>query len=65
MDATLRALKWRKSSYSGDKNNCVELAALPEGVAVRDNKNPEGEALLLPRAVWRSVADRVKLGDLG
>jgi hypothetical protein len=32
---------WRKSSYSGDQANCVELAAS----AVRDSKNPGGPAL--------------------
>ena len=64
MDAALRALKWRTSSYSGDKNNCVELASLAAEVAVRDSKDPEGGALLLSRAAWRKVADSVKAGQL-
>jgi hypothetical protein len=32
---------WRKSSYSGSDDNCVELGA----GAVRDSKNPDGPVL--------------------
>ncbi|MEV1020379.1 DUF397 domain-containing protein [Streptomyces sp. NPDC050264] len=33
--------QWRKSSYSGTSGGeCVEVAALPTAVAVRDSKNP-------------------------
>lgn len=28
---------WRKSSYSGDSNNCVEIGT---GVGIRDSKAP-------------------------
>lgn len=28
---------WRKSSYSGDSNNCVEIG---RGVGIRDSKAP-------------------------
>ncbi|GAB3682587.1 hypothetical protein GCM10027589_52400 [Actinocorallia lasiicapitis] len=35
-------LSWRKSSHSGSGDQCVEVAALPEGGrAIRDSKNPE------------------------
>ncbi|MCA1191455.1 MULTISPECIES: DUF397 domain-containing protein [unclassified Saccharopolyspora] len=30
--------KWRKSSRSGQMNNCVEVAAVPSSVLVRDSK---------------------------
>ncbi|MFI1285564.1 DUF397 domain-containing protein [Streptomyces sp. NPDC020858] len=34
---------WRKSSYSGGTGGeCVEVAAQPCLVAVRDSKNPDG-----------------------
>ncbi|MCD0452775.1 DUF397 domain-containing protein [Actinocorallia sp. API 0066] len=34
-------LIWRKSSHSGSGDQCVEIAALPEGgCAIRDSKNP-------------------------
>ncbi|MFF3623092.1 DUF397 domain-containing protein [Streptomyces sp. NPDC002467] len=36
---------WRKSSYSGGTGGeCVEVAAQPREVAVRDSKNPDGPA---------------------
>jgi hypothetical protein len=47
-------LRWTKSSYSGGTgNNCVEIAALPNGGrAVRDSKNPTGPVLTLTSAQW-------------
>lgn len=48
MDLTKAA--WCKSSYSGgDEPHCVELARLPDGIAVRDSKDPGGPVLLLSR----------------
>lgn len=32
--------QWRKSSFSGNTGNCVEVAVTKSGVAVRDSKNP-------------------------
>ncbi|MFD8705903.1 DUF397 domain-containing protein [Kitasatospora sp. NPDC059648] len=49
-------LTWRKSSYSGNNNNCVEIAELPGYVAVRDSKDPDGPALVFPRSAWNLFA---------
>jgi hypothetical protein len=38
-------LTWKKSSYSGAGPSCVEVAATPDAVAVRDSKNPNGPTL--------------------
>ena len=39
--------QWRKSSYSGDQGNCVELADLGDGiVGVRDSKLGRGSPIL-------------------
>lgn len=48
---------WRKASRSGENGgDCVELAALPDAVAVRDSKNPDGPVLLLrPSALREAV----------
>ncbi|MFI1964039.1 DUF397 domain-containing protein [Streptomyces pathocidini] len=43
---TRAALRWRKSSYSeGGSDTCVEVAALPHVVGVRDSKDPDGPVL--------------------
>lgn len=34
-------LSFRKSSYSGSGDNCVEVADLPAGAAVRDTQHRE------------------------
>ncbi|MFJ4412997.1 DUF397 domain-containing protein [Streptomyces sp. NPDC088925] len=37
---------WRKSTYSGGGDNCVELGRLPGLVAVRDSKCPDRTPLV-------------------
>ncbi|MFI6514798.1 DUF397 domain-containing protein [Spirillospora sp. NPDC050679] len=55
-------LKWRKASRSaGSGDECVEVARLAEGVAVRDSKAPDRPHLSLTRAQWRSLAGRLTL----
>ena len=62
MHASPRAT-WRKSTHSGDGNNCVEVAGLPAGVGVRDSKSADSGALLLSLSAWRSLASHVKAGE--
>ncbi len=52
------SLDWHKSSYSsGNGDNCVEVAALPDGGrAIRDSKDPDGGMLVLAPAQWRELA---------
>ncbi|WP_141580296.1 DUF397 domain-containing protein [Actinomadura sp. WMMA1423] len=51
-----RELVWRKSSRSGSSGgNCVELAGLAAGVAIRDSKDPNGPALLVRPSVLREA----------
>ncbi|WP_410813101.1 DUF397 domain-containing protein [Micromonospora sp. 067-2] len=56
ISAALAAAVWRKSSRSGDEGACVEMAAIPRLVAVRDSKDPTGPALLFPPAAWVAFA---------
>jgi hypothetical protein len=65
MEVSVGHAAWRKSSHSGGAQNCVEVADnLPGAVAVRDSKDPDGSALILSPATWRSLANRVKGGEL-
>ena len=56
---------WRKSSYSsGNGGQCVEVARnLPDVVAVRDSKNPEGPALVFTPQEWRAFLDGVRADE--
>ena len=51
----LSRAEWHKSSYSSQSGNCVEVAHnLPELVAVRDSKEPDGATLVVSRETWRA-----------
>jgi hypothetical protein len=55
-------LAYRKSSYSGQQNNCVEVAPVREGTAVRDSKDPAGPVLRFSADAWRAFVASVKSG---
>ncbi|MCT9006421.1 DUF397 domain-containing protein [Streptomyces rhizosphaerihabitans] len=45
--------EWIKSSYStADGPDCVEVAAVPARILVRDSKNPDGPRLSLAPTSW-------------
>lgn len=60
---------WRKSSYSGgNEGQCVEVADLTATPfagqrGIRDSKNPEGAALLIPAESFASFMTAVKAGE--
>ncbi|MFJ2111391.1 DUF397 domain-containing protein [Streptomyces sp. NPDC087850] len=59
-DARPRA-SWRKSSYSGDQGNCVEVAdGLPGLTPIRDSKTPGSPALLFTNNSWTTFLTTVK-----
>jgi hypothetical protein len=46
---------FRKSSYSGQENACVEVAdTAPGGRAVRDSKQQDGPLLTVSRESWHA-----------
>ena len=57
----LSCAEWRKSSYSSQSGNCVEVARnLPGLVAVRDSKTPGGAKLVVSRETWRAFIRSVR-----
>jgi hypothetical protein len=56
-------MKWRKSSYSSDDGNCVEVADLGAHRAVRDSKKPTGGHLTFPRDQWAAFTAGVRAGE--
>jgi uncharacterized protein DUF397 len=51
--------QWRKSSHSG-ANACIEVAHLPEAIAVRDSKDPAGPKLIFNRRAWAAFVESAK-----
>lgn len=57
---------WRKSSYSENVNECLEVADLGNGGrAVRDSKNPTGAALTFTAAQWSVFTAGIRARELG
>lgn len=51
--STTNELDWFKSSYSsGSSGDCIEVAAAPTTVHVRDSKNTTGPQLALSPTTW-------------
>jgi hypothetical protein len=64
--AELPGAKWVKSTRSGPTGgNCVEVAFLRGGVAVRDSHKPGGTALVFTAAEWDAFVSGAKDGVFG
>ena len=60
-DLDLSRAQWKKSSYSGNTGNCVEVAQLGQAVAVRDSKDPHGPVLVVGHSEWRGFVRHLKV----
>ena len=50
----LSRAEWRKSSYSSQSGNCVEVARnLPGLVAIRDSQAPDEAKLVVSQETWQ------------
>ncbi|MET8142119.1 DUF397 domain-containing protein [Sphaerisporangium sp. NPDC005288] len=60
-----RGAQWRKSTYSTDAGNCVEVASNLLGRrALRDSKVTDGPVLVFSSSEWSVFLGEVKAGRL-
>ncbi|TVZ97572.1 DUF397 domain-containing protein [Streptomyces sp. BK340] len=43
---------WQRSTYSAEAANCVEIAASPTAIHIRDSKIPANPHLTVTPATW-------------
>ncbi|MGW7365593.1 DUF397 domain-containing protein [Streptomyces sp. NPDC054841] len=60
-DLDLAHARWRKSSYSGGANDCVEIADLGAFVAIRDSKDRRRSPIVCRRSAVVSLMRSVVL----
>jgi len=51
---------WRKSRFSADQGNCVEIASLSVSIAVRDSKDVNGPVLSISQGHWAQFLRHVR-----
>lgn len=49
---------WRRSSYSADHDNCLEVRR-DKGILVRDSRGLEEAVLAFPAAAWKGLLSGV------
>ncbi len=55
---------WRKSSHSDETGgHCIELAALPHAIAIRDSKAPDSGRLTLTPHTFSALLAHLKSDD--
>ncbi|WP_306362583.1 DUF397 domain-containing protein [Nocardia sp. CC227C] len=66
MTSELPLVHWFKSTHSGDKADCVEVAFLPGGlVGVRDSKAADAPSLTFSAEGWDHFVQCVMDGEFG
>jgi len=54
-------ISWRKSRYSADQGNCVEIARLQTSVLIRDSQAVSGPVLTITPAQWAEFILRIQI----
>lgn len=52
-------IPWRKSRFSGEGQDCVEVQHRREAVDVRDTKDREGGSLTVSSAAWDVLLEKI------
>ncbi|WP_040838708.1 DUF397 domain-containing protein [Nocardia brevicatena] len=61
MSTDFAGATWLKSSHSGGRTDCVEVAWLRDGsIGVRDSKDPVGSALVFAPEAWAAFTSGVR-----
>lgn len=55
----LTGVTFRKSSYSGGHNNCLEVGHADKLVGIRDTKNRAEGTITVPRTTWLAFIRQV------
>jgi hypothetical protein len=64
LNEELATAAWRKSSFSGDNGNCIEVAPLTNGrVAIRDTERPDMKPYVVSAPVWAAFTSGAKAGE--
>jgi hypothetical protein len=51
---------WRKSSYSGNGGECIEVADDADRILVRDSKDNQGPILRFTPTAWKAFAKQIR-----
>lgn len=62
---SLETARWRKSSYSGQGGDCLEVAeGFPGVLPIRDSKDTSGPNLAFDTQAWTSFITALKADEL-
>lgn len=60
----LTGVTYRKSTYSGGHNNCVEAGHVLGAIAVRDSKNPQAGTHVFTSDSWQAFLHAIRTDQL-
>jgi hypothetical protein len=55
-----RDMNWRKATYSNGGENCIEVAADPHGLVVRDTQDRTGPVINFSADAWQAFTGSLK-----
>jgi Domain of unknown function (DUF397) len=55
------SIEWRKSRFSADQGNCVEIGSLSVSIAVRDSQDATGPVLTVTHGQWAQFLQHVRI----
>ncbi|APU14060.1 DUF397 domain-containing protein [Actinoalloteichus fjordicus] len=65
MTEPLELRRWRKSSRSAHKTNCVEIGQAPGFIGIRDTKNRDGGTLIVDHTTFTTFLNALRADRLG